>query len=386
MLLRKSMKSIQLALNEYLPEIHKVVVSAAAFTQARRKLKHTAFIELNTKAIVNAMYADTYKKSHGLRILAIDGSKIILPQTKETENIFGTTAIRNKQMEGHYVSGLASVLYDVLNNVALDARLVPGRSSEIAEAIHHLSYVQKGDLVIFDRGYSSYQMMSSVLKTKADFLIRCRQNSFNIVNTMLRGEGEDDIITTLKPSASCRQKYGDTVPAILWVRFVRVTLNTGEIEVLATSLTDTKKYPLTFFKELYWKRWSIETFYGTLKNRLCLENFSGISSEAIKQDFYATVFLAGLESILTEDVDESLAQKDVVHNQQVNKAVSFNALKNRAFDLFLSDLPIEEVITELTELFMKTPTLYRENKKSPRGSANATKGLNFWRRVRKHVF
>jgi hypothetical protein len=35
------------------------------------------------------------------------------------------------------------------------------------------------------------------------------------------------------------------------VRFVRVRLSTGEIEVLVTSLLDEKKYLALMFKELY---------------------------------------------------------------------------------------------------------------------------------------
>ncbi len=42
---------------------------------------------------------------------------------------------------------------------------------------------------------------------------------------------------------------------------------------------------------LYRLRRGIETFYGLLKTRLALENFTGISAEAVRQDFYATVYL-----------------------------------------------------------------------------------------------
>ena len=102
---------------------------------------------------------------------------------------------------------------------------------------------------------------------------------------------------------------------------------------------------------MYYLRWGIETFYGILKTRLGLENFSGYSPEAVRQDFFATIFLTGVESILTEDAEKQLNQQHSGHPKKVNKAVSFNAIKNRAFELFMSDAPEEQTLEELTALF-----------------------------------
>lgn len=192
---------------------------------------------------------------------------------------------------------------------------------------------------------------------------------------------------TLSPGAKCRTKYGSRLhSATLTVRFVRVTLKTGEIEVLATSLIDATRYPTALFAELYGKRWGVETFYGTLKARLSLENFSGTSAESVRQDFHAAVFLTGLEAVLTDDVDGTLARKDTQHRQQVNRAVSFNAIKCRAFDLFMSDQPIDTVIAELAELFTKHPGLYRKDRNPQRKIRTPGVLLNFWRRGKKYVF
>ena len=56
------------------------------------------------------------------------------------------------------------------------------------------------------------------------------------------------------------------------VRLVRVKLPDGEVELLITSLMDIKKYPTALFKELYFKRWGIETFYDEFKNKIKVEN------------------------------------------------------------------------------------------------------------------
>jgi len=54
--LQKSMKSIQLILNEFTVNFElDSTISNSAYTQARANLSHTAFIELNQKAVVDVM-------------------------------------------------------------------------------------------------------------------------------------------------------------------------------------------------------------------------------------------------------------------------------------------------------------------------------------------
>ena len=58
--------------------------------------------------------------------------------------------------------------------------------------------------------------------------------------------------------------------------------------MLATDLLDEALYPTAEFGELYHQRWGIETYYGLVKSRLDLENFTGLSAEAIRQDLHAS--------------------------------------------------------------------------------------------------
>lgn len=70
-------------------------------------------------------------------------------------------------------------------------------------------------------------------------------------------------------------------------RLVLIELENGEKEVLCTSLVDSTQYPHELFSELYHCRWSIEEGYKLLKERLDLEDFSGKTAKAVKQDFHA---------------------------------------------------------------------------------------------------
>jgi IS4 transposase len=90
------------------------------------------------------------------------------------------------------------------------------------------------------------------------------------------------------------------LPEKITVRFVRVRYRCGEIEVLVTSLLDEKKYSALMFKELYNLRWGVEGFFGVIKERVKIENFTGKTVIEVLQDFFATMFLTGLESLLTK--------------------------------------------------------------------------------------
>ncbi len=115
-------------------------------------------------------------------------------------------------------------------------------------------------------------------------------------------------MVTLEPSPKKRAAVRHAgLPATLTLRLVTVRLETGRLEVLATNLMNEALYPTAEFGELYHSRWGIETYYGLIKGRLDLENFSGESAEAIRQDVYATVFISNLESILTRPAQEGVA-------------------------------------------------------------------------------
>lgn len=91
------------------------------------------------------------------------------------------------------------------------------------------------------------------------------------------------------------------------VRLVRLALADGTTEALVTHLLDEQRDPTAGFGPLYNLRWGVETFYGRLKTRLILQNFSGYTVEAVKQDFFAAVFLTGLETLLTDEAQLQLA-------------------------------------------------------------------------------
>ena len=90
-----------------------------------------------------------------------------------------------------------------------------------------------------------------------------------------------------------------------------------------TILTDSRKYSSGLFKELYFLRQGIETFYDELKNKLKVEYFAGYSKISIQQDFFCAIFISNLQSAIVNDLEEELVLQNArrMHDYQVNTLI-----------------------------------------------------------------
>jgi hypothetical protein len=396
-LLQKTLRSVQLHLHAFFDRLGESgpPVTASAWCQARLKLRHTAWIELNHRAILERVYAPgsafAVRRWRGHRLVGIDSSLIHLPNQEQIGQEFGWASCQNQAGPcGRYAQGRLSVLTDVLNRLALQTLLVGGETGERALAVEHLSVREAADLALLDRGFASYELFARFIARQRSFVCRCARSSFGEVNRLFaQNQAGRSVIVELRPSSKTVGEIGAAgLPERITVRLVTVRLSTGELEVLATNLVDEQVYETAVFGQLYHYRWGIETYYGLLKGRLDLEHFTGRSVEAVRQDVYATIFWSNLESVLTRPTQCQLTQAAAQrqHACQVNRAVSFHALKLHIIELLLSQEPPRQVIRKLERLFASTPVAARPKRRLPRAKFSAWRSYWFQRHVRKAVF
>jgi hypothetical protein len=67
--------------------------------------------------------------------------------------------------------------------------------------------------------------------------------------------------------------------------------------------------------------------------------------------------VSGLETILSAEVNAELAAKNTRHQQQVNKAISFHAIKDSIILLMFDPPP--DFAERVRQLFIISPTLHR---------------------------
>lgn len=400
LILEKTAKSLQLKLNEFFGKLKGkfLTATAGAFTRARAKLSYTAFIELNQKAIVANVYSKPsyYKVYQGFRLFAVDSLRIILPNEPEIIEEFGTFKIQNQYetTPSEYPVSMSSVMYDVINHIAIDSIMGDSKGYDVDLLLSHLDHFEanglrfQNELLILDRGYPSYFLFATLLHRGYHFVARCSSGSFKAVQLMF-GNGPDNQIVTLRPHATEKRRIRELgLPLSITIRLVRVVLPSGEIEILATSLLNETQYPTAFFSEIYSLRWRVETFFDIVKNRLNLENFSGRTVESVKQDFFSTIFVTGLESVLTADAQEELSSRSSDNRRPlaVNKAVSFNAIKNHVIDLFYQENDLDVLLEKLTQLFLTKPISIQKDHRRTYKKLSARRVLNFYKRKKKICF
>jgi len=338
------------------------VVTSGALTKARKKLKHGAFIELNSRLTTFFYENYTPLKWKGFRLLAIDGSTVKVPKESAIAEHFGQwNSAKGEPCPIARVSGM----YDVLNKLYVDALIRPKAHGERQLAAEHLPKIGKGDLILLDRGYPAFWLFARIVEQGADFCARISATKWIIVRNFL-SSGLKEHIVTLKPGRD--EKSSPT--ASLRVRLVRIDIGNPEPEVLITSLIDTKAIGCDDFKELYHKRWGIEEAYKALKCRMEIENFSGKSVESVYQDFHSTIFTANLVSAISSETREAIEEtcKERKHPYQLNFTQALSKMKNTIVLLF-TRLDIAGILKRLLELFAKSiepirpDRMFQRNKK-----------------------
>jgi hypothetical protein len=386
MMLRGQKVSLQNAVNKFFSAVGDVwrVVTASAYRQARLKVQPGVFVHLN--AVACEEYYARYGADqevvlwHGQRVLGVDGSYLNLPDTEETRREFSVQT--NQHQGGEQVQALASVLYDLRNDLGLSAALGPKQAEKNLLFETHLAATQGGDVLVCDRAYADYSVMATVVARQCHFVIRFPRQSFTAVNAFWAAPAQEHVVTlavTAKVRAYVAQQQ---LPTTLRVRLVKVVLASGEVEVLGTDLLDAQTYPAAEFKIVYGWRWNHETYHDRIKNIFEVERFSGKSAQAIKQDFYGVIFLATVESILSKPAQAVVTAQGEArachYAPQVNRAVSYVTVLEHVVQL-LGDARRSPASTlaAIERLLLTTPTRQRTGRQIKRHKRSAAHRLRF---------
>jgi hypothetical protein len=341
-------------------------VTKSAFCQQRVKLKPEAFIDLND-ILVNEFYADNdIKMWKGFRLLSVDSSTLELPSSREIIDEFGVNTEDNMVPMARI-----STFFDLENDIIIDGEIAPYKTDEYPLAVRHLLKRGKKDLLILDRGYGAIWFFYYLLSSAANFLIRIQHNFIPEIDKFWEEKASSKIIeisSCSKESEAQLRKFGIVFKPFS-LRLIKVFLDNGEIELLATSLIDEKVYPVEIFKELYFRRWGIETNYDHLKNHIEIANFTGYSPQIIKQDFFASLFISNIQSIIIRDVQIELEEqkKDTEYPYKINKNLSLGFMKDKIINILMKDSP--KYMEELKKLFLIEPVPIRNGRSNIRNKS-----------------
>lgn len=359
-------KTLSVEIEQFFEELTlPMTCSVSAFTQQRMKLE-SVFFELWNRLLVSCYYqyyGAQVKRWKGYRIIAADGSNISLVNTPALHACFGGQT----NQCASFVQAKTFYCYDVLNELLLFPQIHPYRYGELPMAYDNIHQLESDMLMIYDRNFCNYKMVAlhQWQEKEIKFVIRGNESQLFIQRFIASGASSE--IVEMLPQTNAikgmeRSGYIVDKKTAVKVRLVRVNLEKS-VEVVLTNLWEEEGYPSAEFKALYFKRWSIETNIALQKNILQLESFSGLTPLSVKQDFYATVFIANLHSILIKDaqaaVDNNTATRK--HPAKINRNKSHGKLRSHLVELFTCHQP-EEILKLLHGYFIRNPIPVRHGR------------------------
>jgi len=336
-----------------------VSMTEQALSKARSQFDHSPF-EKMLRTVVAAEYAgNSTPRWKGHHLLAVDGSSAQVPDTAETRERFGALG-RNG---GHACVGL-SILYDVENTWVLNPVFTVAAMDEREELLKHISFlsdrfphIAENSLILLDRGYQSTKVFEALERAGMKYMCRCSRCFLSSVNKAPHG---DSVI----------EQGGRRL------RVYKFLLKTGEEETLVTNLFDAD---CSDFPELYAKRWGIETAYGTLKNKLCVESFSGKTVNTVLQDLWASMVLMNLVATLRSEADQVVKatrlQKPNKHEYATNTGALVVSLRDKFIfcclrkNSYLGSLRLGKLVSEISRSVLPV----RPGRSSPRPPHNKEK-------------
>ena len=356
-LLNMPKRSLSIEVREFLDSIMvEETVTKSAFSQQRSKLNPLFFQTWNGVLVEQfyRCYGDNVKRWRGFLIEAVDGSTAYLMEKDEVVEYFGT------QDNQHVSVPMARLMqiYDVLNDIIVWADIYPIKQSEQSIMNTKINILPERSITLFDRGYPSFALIYMLIHQRNErfFVMRCRKDFNKEVEKFFKSE-QKDIITEFPITESgmkTLEEHGYTVSkeTTIRVRLVKVELPCGQIEVLITNLLDEKEFSIEDLSYLYSLRWPIETCYGKEKNQQQIEQFSGHRVICIEQDYHANIFVANIQSLIEKQSEEYLQtiSKHRKYKYKINRNVSWAALKNNIFKLFLEEDP-RKILLYLQSVF-----------------------------------
>ncbi len=191
----------------------------------------------------------------GFRLMAIDGTTEDVADTPANACFFGRH--RGARGDSAFPQVKAVYLCECGTHAVCDAGFWPCHTSERVGGLRMLRSVGPGMLVLWDRGFHSYDMCVRCVAQGAHFLSRLPAHvKLQAVQRLPDGS----YLAYLQPSEPSRRKHGEK----LLVRVMEYTLNDpgrpghGQTHRLLTSLLEADAYPAHALACAYHERWDVE--------------------------------------------------------------------------------------------------------------------------------
>jgi len=254
-------------------------ITKSGFLNRKNNISSEYFLKIND-SIIDYIY----NKIKTPRIIAVDGSFINL--YKNFSEYGYEYASENK----NYCHGIISCLYDINNKIPINYNIIKTRNERDAFK-EQIKYLRKGDTIIFDRGYFSYDIIELLNKKNINYIFRLKNNKKEVRN-MIKNNINEYIF-----------KYNNIFNKTISYRVE----NSNDDYYLYTNLINSSIEEL---KNLYWKRWTVEIHFKESKYNLSLQKVNNKTENSLKQEIYTHNLIFILYYFLNIDNNNSVLIKN----------------------------------------------------------------------------
>lgn len=303
----------------------------SAFCQARKKLSPAEC--LSAFAAVRASLGRARElprlSFHGLRVHAIDGTRLSLPVSAELVKTFGCPS--NQEVTPCPQASLV-MLWDVGANQPAAWEVGRYDLGERAAGMRLLSHLGKEDVLLGDRGYPGLEFFRAVREQQAHFIIRMNTTGVgkSAEFSVFLAAGHSEQVVLFTPLHNGVRRFPGDQP--LTVRFVRDPANRER--VLATSLIDPAITAAEFWAA-YVGRWNIETAFREGKQWHGLEDFHTRFADGIHQEITAIMTFLYLTGELEAEMRRKVLERVATGEEPAESATTFPYRFNR---LLMADI------------------------------------------------
>lgn len=365
--------------------------TSSAFIQQRSKISYKAFEALfhDFTTIATENSVQFFK---GYRLLAVDGSDLQIASNPADFD----SHVQGKEGSKPYNLLHLDAMYDLMSNTYVDALVCKFRNMDEKGAL--VDMVDRADntypaIVIADRGYESYNVLAHIQEKNWKFLIRVKDLA-NYSSGIIHGldlpdekefDFDIDLNLTYKQTNEAKEllkdrnhykhlksnRRFDYLPSKnkkhepikmynLKFRVVRFKLSEDSYEVVLTNL-DKQTFPPALIKELYGKRWGIETSFRNLKYTVGLLHFHSKKVEFIFQEIYARLIMYNFfELIISKTVVQKKQSKYVY-------MINFSVAAHICREFFLKRIPPNDIEALISRYLTPVrPDRSRPRKVSPK--------------------
>ena len=223
----------------------------------------------------------------GLRLMAIDGSRIELADEADVAQAFGRPGSRTG--EAGYPQAQCVVLAECATHAIVAAELGPYRGDEWELCQWLLGALEPGMLLLADRGFNGFEHWQQSLATGAQLLWRATESRLLPVKQML---ADGSYLSVIEPTGRSRRT---TAEQALPVRVIEYQLpgvpDAAPRYRLITSLLDPQEASALELAALYHQRWQVEAVFDELKTHLRQGRrvLRSKTAELVRQEFYGWV-------------------------------------------------------------------------------------------------